>query len=110
MKVLVLAATALLVLSAPPASAKEGGFLTALRVGTTFGVCREKVKAAYGVGPNRLLISDQFKTEPQPDAKGDRLVRYSGFTQEAGQPRVAITGLCHVRRDGPSTIEIGKPQ
>lgn len=112
MKALIIASTAALALTAPPATAGEssGGVLTALRVGTTFKICRDKVKTAYGVGPGKVLTSDTFETEANTDVKGDRVVRYAGFTQETGRARVAIAGVCHVRRDGPSTIELGKPQ
>ncbi len=111
MKILAIVSTAAIALCALPAAAgeSEGGFLTFMRVGASIGVCRDKVKTAYGVGPRKSLAMEQFKIDAHTDAKGDRLVRYTGYTQDKGQPRVAIAGVCHVRRDGPSTIEIGKP-
>ena len=109
MRVLAVISTTAIALSATPAAASDGGGpLTALRVGATFEVCREKVKAAYA-GPRKTVNVEQFKTDAHVDANGDRVVRYTGFTQEPGQPRVSIAGACHVRRDGPSTVEIGKP-
>jgi hypothetical protein len=109
MRVLAMILTTVIAASAMPASASDGGgLLTALRVGTTFEVCREKVKAAYA-GPRKTVSVERFTTDAHVDANGDRVVRYTGFTQEAGQPRVSIAGACHVRRDGPSTVEIGKP-
>jgi hypothetical protein len=112
MKILTIVSTATLALSVLPvaANASDSGLLTMMRVGASIGVCRDKVKAAYGVGPRKSLAVEQFKIDAHPDTSGDRLVRYTGFTQDKGQPRVAIAGVCHVRRDGPSTIEIGKPQ
>lgn len=112
MTIRIIVLAAVLALPALPTAASEsgGGVLTALRVGTTFKICQDKVKAAYGVGPGKALTLDAFKTEAKTDAKGDRAVRYSGFTQETGRAQVAIAGVCHIRRNGPSTIEIGKPQ
>lgn len=108
MKALIIMSAVVLTLAALPATAGEsgGGVLTALRVGTTFKICQDKVKTAYGVGPGKALTLDAFKTEAKTDANGDRVVRYSGFTQETGRARVAIAGACHIRRNGPSTIEI----
>ena len=112
MKILAIISTATIALFALPAAASdsEGGLLTFMRVGASIGVCRDKLKTAYGVGPRRSLVMEQFKIDAHTDASGDRLMRYTGFTQDKGQPRVAIAGVCHVRRDGPSTVEIGKPE
>lgn len=93
-------------LSALPAAAEDSnGFLTFMRVGASIGVCREKVKAAY---PGKDLAMEQFKIDARADAKCERLVRYTGFIREPGQARVPISGICHVRKDGPSTVEIDK--
>lgn len=111
MKILAIVSVAALALPALPAAASQpGGFLTVMRVGATFSICRDRMKTAYGVGPRKILVSEQFKTDAHVDANGDRLVRYTGFTQETGQKRVAIAGVCHVRRNGPSTIEVGQPE
>ena len=109
MRGLTLCFAVMLTLAALPAAAEDSnGFLTFMRVGASIGVCREKVKAAYGIGPRKSLAMEQFKIDAHTDAQGERLVRYTGFTQEAGQKRLPISGVCHVRRDGPSTIEIGE--
>lgn len=106
MRALGICFTTIAALSALPAAAEDSnGFLTFMRVGASVGVCREKVKAAY---PGKNLAMEQFKIDAKTDAKGERLVRYTGFTQEPGQARVPISGVCHIRKDGPSTIEIDK--
>jgi hypothetical protein len=106
MRGLVISFAAMTAFGALPAAAEDSnGFLTFMRVGTSVGVCREKVKAAY---PGKNLALEQFKIDAKTDAKGERLVRYTGFTQEPGQARVPISGVCHIRKDGPSTIEIDK--
>lgn len=92
----------------PAAAADTNGFLTFMRVGASVGVCRDKVKAAYAIGPRKSLAMELFKIDAKTDAKGERLVRYTGFTQEPGQARVPISGVCHIRKNGPSTIEIDK--
>jgi hypothetical protein len=109
MKKVIFALAATLALSAGAASAapkSSGGFSTFVSGGLAIKSCTDKVRDRLNISAGRTLNMEHMNAD-NPPAPGVWDVRFKGFTTETGsQKTTAIAGVCHIRPDRPTTVEL----
>ncbi|MCY1648666.1 hypothetical protein OVA11_16830 [Caulobacter sp. SL161] len=105
--VLALAAVALALVScgASDPNTPETGFMTGLRAVFAFKTCTSKLEERFGLKEIAGVTSNDM--DPQPTGRpGEWDVRFTADVTEKESGRVTrYTGVCHVRRDKPTTLD-----
>jgi hypothetical protein len=98
---------AVLALSAcgAPSDGKEGGMMIALRAVFAFKACTGKLQDKFGLGKVTGITSNDM--DPVSTGKpGEWDVKFTADVTEKKSGRVTrYTGVCHVRRDQPTTLD-----
>lgn len=96
-------------LSASAASAgtkSEGGLMTAVHAGFAFNACTNKIRDHFAIGAGKTLNIEHFNAD-NPPAPSFWDVRFKGSTtKKATGKTTAFQGVCHVRPDKPTTLEL----
>ena len=89
----------------PGANGKESGMMTALRAVFAFKACTSKLESQFKLGPINSVSSDDM--DPVAAGKpGEWDVKFTASVTEKDSGRVTrYKGVCHVRRDKPTTLE-----
>lgn len=84
---------------------KEGGMMIALRAVFAFKACTDKLEDRFDLGEINGVSSDDM--DPVPTGKpGEWDVKFTADVTEKKTGRVSrYTGVCHVRRDQPTTLD-----
>jgi hypothetical protein len=84
---------------------KEGGMMIALRAVFAFKACTSKLQDKFGLGKITGVTSNDM--DPVPTGKpGEWDVKFTADVTEKKSGRVTrYTGVCHVRRDQPTTLD-----
>ncbi len=87
------------------ADGKEGGMMIALRAVFAFKACTDKLKDRFDLGEINAVTSDDM--DPVPTGKpGEWDVKFTADVTEKKTGRVSrYAGVCHVRRDQPTTLD-----
>ncbi|HJV42419.1 hypothetical protein [Caulobacter sp.] len=83
----------------------ENGMMTGLRAIFAFKACTSKLEDRFGLKDVEGVASDDM--DPQPTGRpGEWDVRFTADVTEKGSGRVTrYKGVCHVRRDKPTTLD-----
>ncbi len=83
----------------------ESGMMTGLRAIFAFKACTSKLEDRFGLKEIEGVASDDM--DPQPTGRpGEWDVRFTADVTERGSGRVTrYKGVCHVRRDKPTTLD-----
>lgn len=83
----------------------ESGFMTGLRAVFAFKACTGKLEDRFGLKEVSSINSNDMK--PAPTGRpGEWDVRFTADLTEKPSGRVTrYTGVCHVRRDKPTTLD-----
>jgi len=102
---LALALALALAACSPGADGKESGMMTALRAVFAFKACTSKLEDQFKLGPINSVSSDNM--DPVAAGKpGEWDVKFTASVTEKDSGRVTrYKGVCHVRRDKPTTLE-----
>ncbi len=98
---------AVLALSACGASSdgKESGMMTAARAVFAFKACTDKLEDKFGLGDISGVTSDDMDAVPT-GKPGEWDVKFTADVTEKKTGRVTrYSGVCHVRRDKPTTLD-----
>lgn len=89
----------------PKTEGKENGAMTALRAVFAFKACTSKLEEQFGLGPVSGVNSNDM--DPVATGKpGEWDVKFTADVTEKKTGRVTrYKGVCHVRRDKPTTLE-----
>ena len=89
----------------PGADGKESGMMTALRAVFAFKACTSKLEEQFKLGPINSVSSDDM--DPVAVGRpGEWDVKFTASVTEKNSGRVTrYKGVCHVRRDKPTTLE-----
>ncbi|ADG09532.1 hypothetical protein B7G68_05270 [Caulobacter segnis] len=83
----------------------ENGMMTGLRAIFAFKACTSELERRFGLKEIEGVNSDDM--DPQPTGRpGEWDVRFTADVTEKGSGRVTrYKGVCHVRRDKPTTLD-----
>ena len=98
---------AVLALSACGASSdgKESGMMTAARAVFAFKACTDKLEDKFGLSDISGVTSDDMDAVPT-GKPGEWDVKFTADVTEKKTGRVTrYSGVCHVRRDQPTTLD-----
>lgn len=84
---------------------KESGMMTAARAVFAFKACTDKLESKFGLDDIAGVTSNDM--DPVPTGKpGEWDVKFTADVTEKKTGRVTrYTGVCHVRRDQPTTLD-----
>ncbi len=109
MKLVTTALALAIAFSAGAASAEQkssGGLMTIITGGFAIKSCTDKVRDRFAIGAGKTLNMEHMNAD-NPPAPGVWDVRFKGSTTEtASHKTTAIAGVCHVRPDKPTTLEV----
>jgi len=86
-------------------SKPENGMMTGLRAIFAFKACTSELEERFGLKDIAGVTSDDM--DPQPTGRpGEWDVKFTADVTEKGSGRVTrYKGVCHVRRDKPTTLD-----